>query len=105
MQGFYDYEKDNMMIYADKNENSLIFLNSTYSQIPQKISNLKTEMINPFLALRDWLQEEILDVEAMEIAIKQLHQLIESKENYSIQEGSLGFFWNLRSLAISLSEM
>ena len=104
MQGFYDYEKDNMMIYADKNENSLIFLNSTYSQIPQKISNLKTEMINPFLALRDWLQEEILDVEAMEIAIKQLHQLIESKEKLKAklseleddlkkgQQGQVNFF-------------
>ena len=104
MQGFYDYEKDNMMIYADKNENSLIFLNSTYSQIPPKISNLKTEMINPFLALRDWLQEEILDVEAMEIAIKQLHQLIESKEKLKAklseleddlkkgQQGQVNFF-------------
>ena len=67
------------MYYADNNENALIFFNPTYNNLSEKILKLKQEMINPFLALRDWLQEDILDVEAMQIAIKQLNTLIETK--------------------------
>ena len=37
-------------------------------------------MINPFVALRDWLQEEILEVEAMQLAIKKIHNLLETEE-------------------------
>ena len=80
IQGFNNYERENMMVYADKNENALIFLNPSYSNLGEKILKLKEEMINPFVALRDWLQEEILDVEAMETAIKQIKNLIETKD-------------------------
>ena len=80
IHGFNNYERENMMIYADKNENALIFLNPSYNNLSEKIIKLKEEMINPFVSLRDWLQEEILDVEAMEIAIKQLRNLIETKD-------------------------
>jgi hypothetical protein len=79
IKNFSNYEKDNMMYYADNNENALIFFNPTYNNLSEKILKLKQEMINPFLALRDWLQEDILDVEAMQIAIKQLNTLIETK--------------------------
>ena len=37
-------------------------------------------MINPFVAFKDWIEEEILDVEAMEIAIKQIIQLNENED-------------------------
>lgn len=37
-------------------------------------------MINPFVALRDWLQEEILEVEAMQLAIKKIHNLLKTEE-------------------------
>ena len=36
-------------------------------------------MINPFVAFRDWLQEEILDVEAMKEALKQIRNLLETE--------------------------
>jgi len=79
IKNFSNYEKDNMMYYAENNENALIFFNPTYNNLSEKILKLKQEMINPFLALRDWLQEDILDVEAMQIAIKQLNTLCETK--------------------------
>ena len=104
IQGFTNYERENMMVYAEKNENSLIFLNPSYSNLSEKINNLKKEMINPFYALRDWLQEEILDVEAMEVSIKQIHHLLETKEKLKAklseleedlkkgQQGQVNFF-------------
>ena len=79
IHGFSNYEKDNMMSYADSNENALIFYNPSYSSLSEKVLKLKQEMINPFVAFKNWLEEEQLDVEAMQIAIKQINQLIEDE--------------------------
>jgi len=79
IKGFSDYEKNNMMSYADNNENSLIFFNPSYSSLSEKVLKLKQEMINPFSAFQNWLEEDALDVEAMLIAIKQFYQLIETE--------------------------
>jgi hypothetical protein len=79
IHGFSNYEKDNMMTYADNNEGSLIFYNPNYSSLSEKVLKLKQEMINPFIAFKNWLEEETLDVEAMQIAIKQIYQLLEEE--------------------------
>ena len=79
IHGFSNYEKDNIMSYADSNENALIFYNPSYSSLSEKVLKLKQEMINPFVAFKNWLEEEQLDVEAMQIAIKQINQLIENE--------------------------
>ena len=80
IHGFSNYEKDNMMCYADSNETSLIFYNPSYSSLSEKVLKLRQEMINPFVALKDWLEEDQLDAEAMELAAKQILQLIESEK-------------------------
>ena len=80
IQGFTNYEKDNMISYADDNQNCLIFTNSAYSSLSDKVLKLKQEMINPFIAFKHWLEEEELDVEAMLIAIRQISQLLEEEE-------------------------
>jgi seryl-tRNA synthetase len=80
IKGFSDYEKNNMMSYADNNENSLIFVNPSYSSLSEKVLKLKQEMINPFSAFKNWLEEELLDVEAMLLAIKQIYGLLEKEE-------------------------
>ena len=80
IQGFTNYEKDNMISYADNNESSLIFTNPAYSSLSEKVLKLKQEMINPFVAFTNWLEEEELDVEAMQIAIKQINQLLEDED-------------------------
>ena len=79
IKGFTNYEKDNMMTYADNNENALIFFNPSNNDLSEKILKLKQEMVNPFVSFRDWLQEEMLDVEAMLLTIKQIHNLLETQ--------------------------
>ena len=80
IKGFQEYEKNNVMSYADNNENSLIFFNPSYSSLSEKTLKLKQEMINPFIAFKNWLEEETLDKEAMEIAIIQINKLLENEE-------------------------
>ena len=89
IKNFNNYEKDNMMIYADKNENSLIFFNPSYSALSEKVLKLKQDMINPFVALSDWLEEEILDVEAMQIAIKQIFHLLDTEDKLKAKLSTL----------------
>ena len=76
---FSNYERDNILSYADNNEASLIFYNPSYSTLSEKVIKIKQEMINPFISFKNWLEEEILDVEAMQIAIKQLYNLLEEE--------------------------
>ena len=90
INGFCNYEKENMMIYADQNDNSLIFKNPLNSALSEKVEALKKEMVNPFVAFRDWLQEETLDVEAMQLALKQLNQLLETEEKLKAKNIDLG---------------
>ena len=79
IRGFTNYEKDNMMTYADNNENALIFFNPSNNDLSEKVLKLIQEMVNPFVSFRDWLQEEMLDVEAMLLSIKQIHNLLETE--------------------------
>ena len=82
MNGLVDYEKNTMITYADDNNTSLIFNNPSYTELAEKVNKLKDEMINPYTAFRDWLEEEVLDAEAMTIAIKGINELIEKEEKY-----------------------
>ena len=107
IHGFSNYEKDNMISYADSNETSLIFYNPSYSTLSEKVLKLKQEMINPFVAFKNWLEEETLDVEAMQIAIKQINQLLDDEDKLKTkligleeeikkgQAGQVGFFKGL----------
>ena len=83
------YEKENMMIYADNNENSVIFNNPSYNNLSEKMIKLKQEMINPFVAFRDWIQEETLDVEAMQLALRQIKELLETEEKLKSKRDDL----------------
>ena len=82
INGLVDYEKNGMISYADNNNNCLIFTNPAYNQLTEKVNKLKDEMINPYTAFKDWLEEEVLDTEAMSIAIKGINHLIEKEEKY-----------------------
>ena len=77
------------MIYADNNENSVIFNNPSYNNLSEKMIKLKQEMINPFVAFRDWIQEETLDVEAMQLALRQIKELLETEEKLKSKRDDL----------------
>ena len=89
ISGFSKYERDNIMSYADGNETALIFSNPSYSSLSEKVIKLKQEMINPFTAFKNWLEEETLDVEAMMLAIKQIYHLIEEEDKLKDKLNSL----------------
>ena len=89
IKDFATYEKENMMIYADNNENSVIFNNPSYNNLSEKMIKLKQEMINPFVAFRDWIQEETLDVEAMQLALRQIKELLETEEKLKSKRDDL----------------
>ena len=80
INGLVDYEKNGMISYADDNNSCLIFSNPSYTELAEKVNKLKDEMINPYTAFRDWLEEEVLDAEAMSLAIKGINDLIEKED-------------------------
>ena len=82
INGLVDYEKKCMISFTDETNNSLIFNNPSYAELAEKVNKLKEEMINPYTAFKDWLEEEILDAEAMSIAIKGINELIEKEDKY-----------------------
>ena len=80
INGFVDYEKNGMLSYADDNNSCLIFNNPSYTELAEKVAKLKDQMINPYTAFKDWLEEEYLDTEAMTIAIKGIFELMEKED-------------------------
>jgi hypothetical protein len=101
VKNFADYESGNIRCYSDNNDSALIFNNPSLKDLSEKMLKLKQEMINPFVAFRDWLEEEILDVEAMQIAIKKIFGLLETEDklkaksdglNKDLEGGQVNFF-------------
>lgn len=88
----------------------MIFSNPFYSNLFEKILKQKQELINPFVALRDWLQEEILEVEAMQLAIKKIHNLLETEEKLKsklnkLEEEKQGQFNFIKSILKNKEEI
>ena len=80
IKGLVDYEKNSILMYTDSNIENLIFNNPSYTELSEKIKILENELINPFTAFKDWLEEEVLDAEAMSLAIKGINEFIEKDE-------------------------
>ena len=80
INGFVEYEKNSILTYTDDQVDNLIFNNPSYSELAEKIKTLNKDMINPFTAFKDWLEEEVLDAEAMSLAIKGINDFIEKEE-------------------------
>ena len=84
MNVFEDYEKYVLMEFKNNNEDKLIFYNPKNSEAFDKIMNLKDKFINPFKQLCNWLEDDILDFEAMINTLEQiinLYDLIEKLKN------------------------
>ena len=80
INGFVDYEKNSILNYTEGKIENLIFNNPSFVELSEKVKKLTKEMINPFGAFKDWLEEEVLDAEAMSIAIKGINDLIEKDD-------------------------
>ena len=80
IQNFTNYEKLNMMVYAESNENALIFFNPNCGVLSEKVLRLNQQLGNSFSYLENWLNEEALDIEALLLAIKQITDMFTAKE-------------------------
>ena len=80
INSYVEYEKNSILPYTDDKIENLIFNNPSNSDLVEKIKILNKKMINPFTAFKDWLEEEVLDTEAMILAIKGINDLIEKQE-------------------------
>ena len=80
INSYVEYEKNSILPYTDDKVENLIFNNPSNSDLVEKIKILNKKMINPFTAFKDWLEEEVLDTEAMSLAIKGINDLIEKQE-------------------------
>ena len=82
INGYVEYEKNTVLVYNDEQIENLIFNNPSNSELVEKIKVLDKKMINPFTSFKDWLEEEILDAEAMSLAIKGINDFMEKEEKY-----------------------
>ena len=80
INGLVEYEKNSILIYTDSSIENLIFNNPSYTEFSEKIKLLDKELINPFTAFKDWLEEEVLDAEAISLAIKGINEFIEKDD-------------------------
>ena len=75
MNQFEEHEKYTLMEYAENNENKLVFFNPKNAELSEKVLKLKDSIINPYVLLSEWLEEEELDIEAMLEALGSLTKL------------------------------
>lgn len=80
IDGFEVYETSVLNKYTDNDENKLIFYNPKNIEIHDKVRNLKNTIQNPYIALKNWIEENILDVEAMIEALNSLQTLTDQCE-------------------------
>ena len=52
LSSFQEYEKYNIMEYADNDDNKLVFFNPNNAELTDKILKLKEKIFNPFVSIR-----------------------------------------------------
>ena len=88
IKNFKEYESNNILSYAHQEE-KLIFANSNNSQISEKIEKLKEILLNPYVILEVWIEEEELDTEAMISVINSLVKLQETLDKLRQRSSSI----------------
>ena len=79
IKNFKEYESNNILSYAHQEE-KLIFANSNNTVINEKIEKIKELLLNPYIILEIWIEEEELDTDAMICVINSLIKLQENLE-------------------------
>jgi hypothetical protein len=79
IKNFKEYESNNILSYAHQEE-KLIFANSNNTVLNEKIEKIKELLLNPYIILEIWIEEEELDTDAMICVINSLIKLQENLE-------------------------
>ena len=77
IKNFKEYESNNILSYAHQEE-KLIFANSNNTVLNEKIEKIKELLLNPYIILEIWIEEEELDTDAMICVINSLIKLQEN---------------------------
>ena len=89
LSSFQEYEKYNIMEYADNDDNKLVFFNPNNAELTDKILKLKEKLFNSFVSLREWIEAEKLDVNALLEALNGINNLNNTMEKLSNKITSL----------------
>ncbi len=80
---FEDYEKYTLNTFIDNDTEKLVFFNPKNIKLCENILNLKKKIINPYVQMSNWLEENILDIEAMIGTLENLNNLFETLDKYN----------------------
>ena len=80
---FEDYEKFTLNTFIDNDTDKLVFFNPKNIKLCENILNLKKKIINPYVQMSNWLEENILDIEAMIGTLENLNNLFETLDKYN----------------------
>jgi hypothetical protein len=75
LSSIQEYEKYNIMEYADNDDNKLVFFNPNNANLTDKILKVKEKIFNSFASLKEWVEGEILDVNALLEALNGINNL------------------------------
>ena len=88
IKNFKEYESNNILSYSNEEE-KLVFANSNNNSISEKIDKLKDLLLNPYVILEIWIEEEKLDIDAMITVIGSLNKLQENLDKLNQKNDSL----------------
>ena len=77
MNVFINFEKHTLMEYVNNDKDKLVFSNPANKETFQKISDIKEQFKNPFTELASWIDDDILDFNAMLFSLESIINLNE----------------------------
>ena len=89
LSSFQEYEKYNIMEYADNDDNKLVFFNPNNATLTDKILKLKEKIFNSFVSLREWIEAELLDISALIESLNGINNMNNTMEKISNKITSL----------------
>ena len=81
MNVFKNLEKNTLMEYVNNDQDKLVFSNPSNKETSQKLLDIKEKFINPFTDLASWIDDDILDFNAMLFALESIINLNDLIDN------------------------
>jgi len=89
MNVFRNFEKLTLMEYVNNEKDKLVFSNPANKETSQKISDIKELFKNPFTELASWIDDDILDFNAMLFALESIINLNELLDKLNSRLGAI----------------
>ena len=89
MNVFRNFERLTLMEYVNNDKDKLVFSNPANKETSQKISDIKELFKNPFTELASWIDDDILDFNAMLFALESIINLNELLDKLNSRLGAI----------------